>query len=285
MKCDLPIELLSGYLDGELDGEQTRMVEEHMKACKVCRKELEDLKKLDGYVRSVEVEEPSREFLFTVNRRVIDRIKKKRRVSFFRFAPVLVPVAVAALVLIVLVRSPEPTQFVDIDHLVYFVEPETRYTETTVEVPAVDGRSVPVEKSAERVRAPVIMKDEATEELTAAGAPAPSAPEPVMKKAAVGSEYRREAELSEDADITDIEGLFYQYELPKGQVVRAIVDTTGRVVKVATGNTIIPERDTVLENRLQGQQLAPDRFKGKRVQFYLDFINEAPEETSEPCTE
>ncbi len=285
MKCDLPIELLSGYLDGELDSEQTRMVEEHLKACKVCRKELEDLKKLDGYIRSVEVEEPSREFLFAVNRRVIDRIRKKRRVSFFRFAPVLVPVAVAALVLIVLVRSPEPTQFVDIDHLVYFGEPETRYAETTVEVPAADDRSIPAEKSAERGRAPVVMKDEATEELTAAGAPAPSAPEPVMKKAAGASEYRREAEISEDADMTDIEGLFYQYELPKGQVVRAIVDTTGRVVKVATGNTIIPERDTVLENRLQGQQLAPDRFKGKRVQFYLDFINEDAEETSEPCTE
>ncbi len=285
MKCDLPIELLSGYLDGELDSEQTRMVEEHLKACKVCRKELEDLKQLDGYVRSVEVEEPSREFLFTVNRRVIDRIKKKRRVSFFRFAPVLVPVAVAALVLIVLVRSPEPTQFVDIDHLVYFAEPETRYTETTAEVPAVDDRSMPAEKSAERGRAPVVMKDEAIEDLTAAGAPAPRAPEPVMKKAAVASESRREAEISEDADMTDIEGLFYQYELPKGQVVRAIVDTTGRVLKVATGNTIIPERDTVLENRLQGQQLAPDRFKGKRVQYYLDFINEAPEETSEPCTE
>jgi hypothetical protein len=287
MKCDLPIELLSGYLDEELDTEQTRMVEEHLKACKVCRKELDDLRQLDGHVRSVEVEEPSREFLFTMNRRVIDRIKKRRRVSFFRFAPVLVPVAVAALVLIVLVRVPEQTQFVDIDHLVYFVEPEARYRETPVEYDS-DTRSVPMEETeAVRDKASIrTMKDEAADEFTAAGAPAATAPEPVMKKAANASESRQEAEVFEDADIADIEGLFYQYKLPKDQVIRAIVDTTGRVVRVATGNTIIPERDTVLENRLQGQQLAPDRFKGKRVQFYLDFINESAEqETTGQCTE
>lgn len=286
MKCDLPRELLSGYLDGELDQEQTRMVEEHLKVCKVCRNELEELKQLDGYVRKVEVEEPSREFLFTVNRRVVDRIKKRRRVSFFRFAPVLVPVAVAALVLIVLVRSPEQTQFVDIDHMVHVIEPETRYEKTTVELSAADDRSMPVEKSAERIPAPVVMKGEATEEITVGGAPAASAPEPVMKKAAVASETRRETAFSEDADIVEMEGLLEAYQLPKGQVVRAIVDTTGRVVKVATGNTIIPVRDTVLENRLQGQQLAPDRFKGKRAQLYIDFINEtAEEETTEQCTE
>jgi len=289
MKCDLPIELLSSYLDGELDREQTRMVEEHLKACKVCRNELEELKQLDGYVRTVEVEEPSREFIFTMNRRVIDSIKKRQRVSFFRFAPVLVPVAVAALVLIVLIRIPERTQFVDIDHLVRFTETETRHEDTTVK-PPVDERMVVAEKAApERDKGPVrTMKDGGVEEYTAAGAPAASPPEPVMKKAAV-SQTRREAEVfevSEDADIADIEGLLNQYAVPKGQVVRAIVDTTGRVIKVATGNTIIPERDTVLENRLEGQQLARDRFKGKRVQYYLDFINEAAEEeTTGQCTE
>jgi hypothetical protein len=290
MKCDLPRELLSGYLDGELDQEQTRMVEEHLKVCKVCRNELEELKQLDGYVRTVEVEEPSREFLFTVNRRIVDRIKKRRRVSFFRFAPVLVPVAVAALVLIVLVRTPERTQYVDIDHLVRFTEIEPRHEDAAV-LSASDERSIPMETTAETDRAPKAMKSkgEAIEEITVGGAPAASAPEPVMKKAAEASYRGREAEayeISEDVDMQDIEGLFYQYELPKDQVVRAIVDTTGRVVKVATGNTIIPERDTVLENRLQGQQLAPDRFKGKRAQLYIDFINEtAEEETTEQCTE
>lgn len=284
MKCDLPIELLSGYLDGELDPQQARMVEEHLKACRVCRMQIEELRQLDGLVRTAEVEEPTREFIFNMNRRVIDRLKKRRRFSFFRFAPVLVPVAVAALVLIVLVRSPERTTLVDTDDLVRFADSESRGKEVVAETPPEEKDRTYMKTMTDRE--PVaVMKEEPAAEFTAEGVPTARPPEPVMKKAAA-PRSEREAEISEDAAMPDIEGLFYQYDLPEGQVVRAIVDTTGRVVRVATGNTIVPQRDSVLENRLQGQQLAPDRFKGTRARVYLDFINQpAEEETTETCTE
>jgi anti-sigma factor RsiW len=67
MKCDLSIELLSGYLDGELDKKQKAEIEKHLKECEVCRKELEELRQLDEHVRIAEVEEPSREFIFNIN--------------------------------------------------------------------------------------------------------------------------------------------------------------------------------------------------------------------------
>ena len=60
-------------------------------------------------------------------------------------------------------------------------------------------------------------------------------------------------------------------QIPADKVVRAIVDSTGKVVKVATGNSMIPEKDTMLENRLQGKQLSPPSVAGRRAQLYVDF--------------
>jgi hypothetical protein len=61
--------------------------------------------------------------------------------------------------------------------------------------------------------------------------------------------------------------------LPEDKIVRAIVDSTGKVVKVATGNTIVPERDTVLESQLQGQQLTAPTVAGRRTRLYVDFTH------------
>ena len=85
MKCDLSIELLNGYLDGELDKEHKAEIEKHLKECEVCRKELEELRQLDEHVRTVEIEEPSREFIFNINRRVLEKVKKKSRFRFFDY--------------------------------------------------------------------------------------------------------------------------------------------------------------------------------------------------------
>ena len=71
MKCDLSIELLNGYLDGELDKKQKAEIEKHLKECEVCRKELEELRKLDENIRTAEIEETSREFIFNINHRVL----------------------------------------------------------------------------------------------------------------------------------------------------------------------------------------------------------------------
>ncbi|HEX7319217.1 MAG TPA: hypothetical protein VF399_02530, partial [bacterium] len=61
-----------------------------------------------------------------------------------------------------------------------------------------------------------------------------------------------------------------QLEVPKNQVVRAIVDSTGKIIKVVTGNTIVPEEDTILEKQLEGQQMAPPTVRGRRTQMYVD---------------
>ncbi|HEX7319511.1 MAG TPA: anti-sigma factor, partial [bacterium] len=115
MKCDFPHELLSGYLDGELDGKNKALVEDHLKSCSSCQQFLEALKKQDSLVRSREIEEPSREFVFSLNRRVMDQVMKKPRFSFWRYMPVLVPTAVAALVLVVVFNSQHETRYVTTD--------------------------------------------------------------------------------------------------------------------------------------------------------------------------
>ena len=126
MKCDLPIELLSGYLDEELNEEQLARVKKHLGECAVCRKELEELKKLDEHMRSAVTEEPSREFVFNLNRQVMDKIRKKSRSSIFKFSPIFVPVAIAVLVLIVLVNIPGPGKLAGLDQRILYSETEVR---------------------------------------------------------------------------------------------------------------------------------------------------------------
>lgn len=273
MKCDLPIELLSGYLDKELSAEELAMVEKHLDQCEACRNELEDLKKLDEHLRAAVIEQPSREFVFNLNRQVMEKIRRKPRFSIFKFAPIFVPVAVAVLVLVILVNLPEAVKPVGLDHQVFYSEIKAR-KEVTLELPEVSsGREAPVKKG-------YVMKDEKA-------ASEPSAP--VVAKSKI---YQpTEQEISGGADNGLYERIdadnylkttsFEQIEIPDDRVVRAIIDTEGVVVKVATGNTMVPERDTMLENRLQGQQLKPATVSGKKAQIYVDFTQT---KETEDCT-
>ena len=59
-------------------------------------------------------------------------------------------------------------------------------------------------------------------------------------------------------------------DIPEGRIVRAIVDTNGRILKVVTGRNMVPEPDTFLENRLQGQQLIMPTVSGEKQQLYVD---------------
>jgi hypothetical protein len=275
MKCDLPIELLSGYLDDELSKEDLARVEKHLGQCAACRLELDELRKLDQHLRAAAIEEPSREFVFNLSRQVMKKIRKKTRVSIFRFAPIFVPVAVAALVLIILVNLPQAGKPVGLDHQVFYSKDKVR-KEITLEIPEVSsGRDAEPKKG-------YVMKDEET-------AAEPSAPIVAKSKA-----YRvPEEEISGGAG----EGLcervdadeylktvsLEQLAIPDDRIVRAIIDTDGVVVKVATGNTMVPERDTMLENRLQGQQLKPATVSGKKAQIYVDFTQ--TKETTDCTTE
>jgi hypothetical protein len=295
MKCDLPVELLSAYLDGELDREHTNMVEEHLKACAICRKELETLRQLDTHVRNMHIEEPSRDFVFTMNRRVMDRIQRRRKFPWFRLSPVLVPVAVAALIVIVLMRSSEPVRLVSLDdRVLYEVKEKDTYFKTAI--PETGGSSTVVrdkevvsdgeseEYSADAVvskkaEVPVVTKSgrEINEEKTAVTAP-PPVPEYTEKKSTETSWKGGVETVSGMATEDEVVQQIVNEELQarNEQVVRAIIDTNGRIVNVALGNTIMPEYDSLLEDRLKGKQLTPATVKGRRMQIYVDFTQEEP---------
>jgi len=272
MKCREERELLSGYLDGELNDEQRRKVERHLAECASCKKELEELKQLDEYVRTVEIEEPTREFVFSLTRKVMQNVKKKPRFSFFRLTPMLVPITVAILVIIVLANIDQPGKFVSLDDRVIYAETETTKRDLDLHVPELSvTRRTPAE-------APKDKRTILAEKKASVAAP-PSAP--AVAKAKVSEEIgdKREAEGTavsdaeermEEISATDVEYV-EELEIPRDIVVRAIVDSNGRILKVATGNSIVPEKDTVLENRLQGQQLKPPVIRGRRTQLYVDF--------------
>jgi anti-sigma factor RsiW len=279
MKCDLDIALLSGYLDKELSKEQLARVEAHLKQCAACRKELEELKQLDAHLRASKVEEPSREFVFNLNRQVMGKINKKRRGPLFRFAPIFVPAAVAVLILFIMVYMPGSGKPVGLDHQVSYSDISSR-EEVTLGLPEVSkGRHEAMPEKG------YIMKDA---EIGAE----PSAPAPLIAKSKA---YRAAEEEISGGATDDIcekapaeeywqNAKLEQIAIPDDRVVRAIIDTDGVVVKVATGNTIIPERDTMLENCLQGQQLIkPATVSGKKSQVYVDFTQ--VKETTDCTTE
>lgn len=248
MKCDISIELLSGYLDGELDEKQKAVVEKHLRECQSCQNELEELKLLNEYIKVQEIEEPSREFFFGVNRRVMEKIIKKPRSFVMRWTPIFAPVAVALLVLVVVINTIPQKRFVGIDSRILYAEikheEEVELRKAKVYAP----------------RAPV-----AKEKISEEGKGALAAPEILAI-----SEAAKKPKVVDEAVITDLEVSMDQLAIPRDRVIRAIVDSTGRVLKVATGNTIVPEKDTMLENRLEGQQLSPPTIAGRKTQVYVD---------------
>lgn len=283
MKCDIPIELLSGYLDGELDKEQKEKIEKHLEECKFCKHELEELKQLDEYVRSMEVEEPSREFIFNLNRRVMGKIKKKSRFFLFRISPVLVPVTVALLVLIVLIKIYQPSRFASSDDRIFYMEIEAK-KDLDIQIPEFDvtredvarGRGVVEEKKITAEKIP------AKKKIVLASPDVPSATKAADIEATKDlkeAEHVAKGGAGEMRDEVISTIAIEELQIPQDRIVRAIIDSTGKVVKVATGNTIIPEKDTMLENRLQGQQLKPATVAGRRAQIYVDLTQRKETQT------
>jgi hypothetical protein len=271
MEHGFPFELLSAYIDNELSDQQRKMVEEHLRTCQECRREVEEMRNLDGHVRQREVEEPSRDFVFTLNRRVLERIRKRPRFSIWRVMPVLVPVAVAALVFVVITNTAQEPRLVGLDYRMSYVEEKAdgEKEAVSVEVPAprisrckVYTVSLPVKKEMGK---------------SYAGAPPAS-------RMAYAEKSAKDKEADEERTLIAAEA---EMEIPRDQVIRAIVDSTGRVLRVATGNTMIPEDDSALARRLEGQQLAPPTIRGRPTQMYVDLSPDemySDEETDTNCT-
>jgi|GEM_PF-685833 len=270
MKCDISVEILNAYLDGELDEQEHRRIKEHIDVCSCCQQELEALKELDARVRESEIHGPSREFEFRLNRDVMERVRSRKRFTIFRLAPVFVPVAVAALILLVVVNAPEPERLISLDDQVMYSESEYRAAEETKDLDLQLPELAPREVGGE-------CRDASTAGYAAKKDAVPAKPTaPVISKS---GEYL--ATVEEDHTADDIrekatnEGLLDELEIPPNQIVRAIVDTSGNIVKVATGNSIVPETDTVLENCLKGRQVQIPMVGGRRTQLYIDFTQDA----------
>ncbi|UCF71637.1 MAG: zf-HC2 domain-containing protein [candidate division WOR-3 bacterium] len=250
MNCDLPIEFLSAYLDGELSEQENAAVESHLKECSACREEMRVLKGIDSRVRNDVFEEPSRDFFFALNRRVMDKVKVAPRRSLLRFAPVFAPVAAAILVFIVLVEISPSRRIVDLSDRVSYQEVVPRQeVQLFIPEPVISAKPAPTAEKR--------MAKAAYDESIEAKAPAADV---VEEQAIMGIDEREVA-----APV-------------RANIVRAIIDTTGTIVKVATGNTLVPEEDTILEKELAGQQLSPPTIEGKKKQVYFEMATTAEEE-------
>ncbi len=54
-------ELISSYFDGELDEEQKKLVNDHIRQCSECRKEFEEMGKFEEVMGKMELKQPSKE--------------------------------------------------------------------------------------------------------------------------------------------------------------------------------------------------------------------------------
>jgi predicted anti-sigma-YlaC factor YlaD len=72
-------ELLSQYLDHELDDEQTRALSTHLESCPSCREELDALKKTLSSLAGLSTLKPPEEFVSKVQQ----RIRRRSRGRFF----------------------------------------------------------------------------------------------------------------------------------------------------------------------------------------------------------
>ncbi len=263
MVCESIRELLSAYLDNEIDDELKRRVEQHLAVCSECVRDLDTMRLIDDSIREAPVEEPSREFVFALNRRIQDRISARPRPKWLRVFPLLIPIAATALIVLIVKNIEPATGFVSLDRRISYTDtkPEPVFE---VAVPEISAKRKLEARHADKLAAVEQLKEEA-----AAPAPAATSAQRSMAGRAVSAEViDREDDDHTNAQI--IGGEMMIPEIPQGRVVRAIIDTSGRILRIATGRNMVPEADTFLENRLQGQKLIAPTVSGKKQQLYVD---------------
>ena len=70
-------ELLSGFLDGELDEAQQSRVDSHLSECPACRDELEKMKLLVAVTSSIRIEDPPEEVWDTFLDNVYNNLERR----------------------------------------------------------------------------------------------------------------------------------------------------------------------------------------------------------------
>jgi len=77
MRHDEIKKLVTLYHDGELGEKDERIVEQHIQECQECRKEFEEIKKLEGVMDKMELKQPSKEAWEQYEKSVYNRLERK----------------------------------------------------------------------------------------------------------------------------------------------------------------------------------------------------------------
>lgn len=284
MRCDISIELLSAYLDQELSETDRRQVEEHLKICAACQTELAEMKFGDELVRQRPVPEPSGKIMLGFETRLLNQIRPRSRWSWlWRVIPIATPVAAAAVtVLVVLVNQEKTTPMVGLPEIVPLVISRAEEREDK-DIDRATGHMKRADVPAPAPARSVEKKE--TEVMPASKAAAPVleptggllSPPAAAVTAGAGDEVTDDDAYQKE--VTRIQAAITELNIPRNKVVRAMVDSTGRIVRVATGNSIQPEEDTALVEQLAGQQIAPRSFTRKQNLRYLDLTQPVPADT------
>jgi len=68
---------ISLYHEGGLDEEKKRMIEQHIKECPECRKEFEEMKKLEDVMSKIKLKQPPKEAWEQYEKSVYNRLERK----------------------------------------------------------------------------------------------------------------------------------------------------------------------------------------------------------------
>ncbi len=256
--CGFPTELLSAYLDNELNESEKNKVEEHLNHCFECKRIIEEFRTIDSNLQELAIAEPSREFVFNLSTNVIDKIKKKSGFRLWQYFPVLIPAAVAVLLVIIVTNKSSLEHPVGMKNRIQMVLTHDETPATTEKIDVVMPKPGLVTKPRTTAPAPTrVAEKKAVEdkELVASREAQESPPMPAAVSGALAQEKREQV------------------------VVRAVIDSTGRVLNVATGNTIVPEEDTAISRLLKSQQFAAPTIRGKPTQMVIEFVTDAKDTT------
>lgn len=102
--CDLMAEDLLAYADGELTGDAGARVDEHVRACLRCRRELAEIAKVNAAVRSLPRLEPSDDFASRLWER-LDEMERDTPLRGRGLGRWVVPMLAAAALLVLAVRA------------------------------------------------------------------------------------------------------------------------------------------------------------------------------------
>ncbi len=245
--CGISVELLSAFIDNELDEQESARIKEHLKFCVSCQKIVEQFKELDDQIRQMELEEPSREFIFNLKKDVLEKIGKKPKFVLWKFFPILIP-AVVTVFIFIIIRSEGLETPVGINNRIPYVYSE----EQTIKDEKIDislPATTPIAKLKPKTEIHLDKKVKVPTPATAA----------------------RQAE--------DLESRVYAAEssvpvISEPDVIRAIVDSTGKIINVAKGKSLTPEEDTIISRILKGKRLSPPKIQGRPTQMFVEFTPE-----------